>query len=579
MSKNKIYSIAGVAVFVLAAMLISGLFVKSNGSSEADKPTYKVKRGPLVISCVESGTIKAREQTIIKNEVEGKSSIVSIIPEGTRVKKGELLIELDASTLADQKIDQEISVQNTEAAFISAKETLAVAENQAKSDIDLARLTLEFAKQDLEKYIKGDYPYLLDEADAKIALAQEELTRAKQTLEDSNQLAAEKYISQMELQADTIAKKKCELDTSLAIKSRNLLEDYTKKRQIAQYESNVSQAEMAMERTERSAHASVIQAQADLKAKESEYQRQQDKLKKMNNQLEKTKIYAPDDGLVIYATSAKSADRHGNATPLDVGREVQEREELIYLPTGNSSTANIAIHESNLKKTSIGMPAIITVDALPGKTFYGSIETIAPLPDAQSMWLNPDLKVYKTEIYIDGNDPMLRTGMSCQAEIIIQQYQDAVYIPLQAVVRIGDEPTVYVKNGNSLEPRTVKLGLDNNKVIHITEGLKEGEIVLLTPPFKSIAGDSQNSNLSGQEHNGLQEKISNGLKNMKTNQHPADTNQPVNTKIPDTQEPKGQLKNIDPKKAEEMRKQFEKMSPEEKEKLRQTYSGGTPKEQ
>ena len=58
------------------------------------------------------------------------------------------------------------------------------------------------------------------------------------------------------------------------------------------------------------------------------------------------------------------------------------------------------------------------------------------------MWMNPDLKVYNTDVYLDANDSSLRTGMSCQAEIIIEQYDDVVYIPVQAVLRVGGETTV-----------------------------------------------------------------------------------------------------------------------------------------
>ena len=176
------------------------------------------------------------------------------------------------------------------------------------------------------------------------------------------------------------------------------------------------------------------------------------------------------------------------------GTQIEEKEELIYLPTGNSSKAEVTIHESNLKKTSKGMPVIITIDAVPGTIFYGTVESIAPLPDARSMWMNPDLKVYTTEIYIDGNDPTLRTGMSCQAEIIIQQYKDAIYVPLQTVIKMGTDFNVYVKSGKSFEPRKEKIGLDNNKVIHIIEGLKDGDIVLLNPPLKSAAADLENRN-------------------------------------------------------------------------------------
>ncbi len=63
------------------------------------------------------------------------------------MEKGVAEVELDASALMDAKIDQEIKVQNADAAFVNATETLAVVENQARSDLDLAKLTTSFARQ------------------------------------------------------------------------------------------------------------------------------------------------------------------------------------------------------------------------------------------------------------------------------------------------------------------------------------------------------------------------------------------------------------------------------------------------
>jgi hypothetical protein len=101
------------------------------------------------------------------------------------------------------------------------------------------------------------------------------------------------------------------------------------------------------------------------------------------------------------------------------------------------------------------------------------------------MWMNPDLKVYDTDIYLEDNDSALRTGMSCMAEIIIEQYEDAVYIPVQAVIRVRGKPTIHIVNEKSIEPRRVEIGLDNNRMVRIISGLQEGEVVLLTPPLES----------------------------------------------------------------------------------------------
>ena len=580
MFKNKKSIIIFSVIIILSVIFSLKLILGKSDTAELDGPTYKVKRGPLTISFVESGSIKAKEQIIIKNEVEGRTSIISLIPEGTRVKKGDLLVELDASSLEDQKIDQEIRVQNAEASYISSKENLAVHENQAKSDVELAKLTLEFARQDLEKYIQGEYPYELDKAEAEITLAEEELTRARETLKWSQQLYDEKYISQTELRADQIAEKKKALDVQLAKKSKDLLTDYTYKRNFDRLKSDLAQAEMALERTERKAKADVIQAQANLKAKEAEYRRQKDKLNKNECQIEKTKIYAPADGLVIYATSAKSGGFRRAVEPLEEGQEIREREELIHLPTGNLSKAEITIHESNLGKTRIGLPAIITVDALPGKTFYGTVGHIAPLPDAQSRFMNPDLTVYNSEIYIEGSNDTLRTGMSCQAEIVVQQYQDAIYVPLQAVIRVGSEPTVYIA-GKSFEPRKVKVGLDNNKMIHILEGLDEGEVVLLNPPLKSAAAHSENSfdipdKTSTEKINKQYQQITEKLKKMEREEPAEKRRQPSDSEFPPRRGKKQGFEKIDPEKREMMRRQFQEMSPEERKKLREKYRGPGP---
>jgi HlyD family secretion protein len=107
----------------------------------------------------------------------------------------------------------------------------------------------------------------------------------------------------------------------------------------------------------------------------------------------------------------------------------------------------------------------------------------APLPDAQSVFMNPDLKVYDTDVMIEGVHPQLRTGMSCQATILIEDHLDAIAVPMQSVVGRGGESVVYVVNGNEATPRKVVTGLDNKAMIHIVDGLTPGEQVLLVPPL------------------------------------------------------------------------------------------------
>ena len=578
----KSYRTIGVVAAVAATALIVILFKVVRGVDDpmSRLATFVAKRGPLTISVLESGTVTAREEITLRNEVEGRTSIVQLVPEGKMVKKGELLVELDASTLKDAIIDQDILVQKAYAAHISAQETLAVAENQAKSDIDKAELTYKFAQQDLQQYVDGNYPKDVNSLTAKIRLSEETLKRAEDVNEWSQRLYKEKYLAETEYLADRLAVQRARLDRDLAISDLDLLENFTYHRKIEQLTSDANQAGMALERTKRKASADVVQAKADLKAKELEYKRQQEKFKKTEDQLAKTVIEAPMDGMVVYATSSGRRGPFERREPMEIGVEVMEREDLISLPTAASMKAMVDIHETSLEKVQVGLPAIITVDALAGKKFFGRVAMIAPLPDARSAWMNPDLKIYPTDIYLEDTDTTLRTGMSCKAEIIVAQYEDVVYVPVQAVLRVAGEHTLFVVKDGVVEERKVEVGLDDNRMIRIISGLNEGEVVLMAPPLKSAAIESGSGmggagSLDGSDASeAMRQRV-----NEKLEEANGAGQGPPAGPGPSSAEGSGGPSSDQ---AEQMRKRFENMSPEERqkemEKMRQSFENMSPQE-
>lgn len=238
------------------------------------------------------------------------------------------------------------------------------------------------------------------------------------------------------------------------------------------------------------AKANVVQAEAQEAAMQAEYERQLAKLEKYKNQLEKTKIYAPADGTVIYATSAEQSRRRRSRTePLKVGNSVQERQELIHLPTTSGFVVDISISEGDLSKVKIGLPALVTVDTIPNVVYTGKVTYVSKVINAQDAYSNPDLKLYDTVITLDngGDMNLLHSGSSCSAEIIVEQYQEAMYVPIEAVMSVDGKPTVYVIKGDRRNPRTVETGLDNDVVIRIVSGLEPGEIISLSPPLAQAA--------------------------------------------------------------------------------------------
>jgi len=75
---------------------------------------------------------------------------------------------------------------------------------------------------------------------------------------------------------------------------------------------------------------------------------------------------------------------------------------------------------------------------------------------------------------------------------------------------VGGVPRVYVKEGDGFVPRVISVGLDNNRMIHITDGVKEGDVLMLAPPVKEQkreeSGEPDKSKSQGRGENPESEK-------------------------------------------------------------------------
>ncbi|HMP74900.1 MAG TPA: efflux transporter periplasmic adaptor subunit [Kiritimatiellia bacterium] len=485
-------TITGIALVLLVAAAATWYFRHGRAEPEsAQVAVFSAVRGPITISVTEPGTIQSRERVIVRSGVEGRATLLWLVEEGLQVRTGDLLAELDSSRLVEAQFDQQLRVEGAQAALVQARENLEIVRSENASAVETASLTLRFARRALEKFTEGEFPSQLQQAEAEIAIAREEMKRAADRLEWSNRLSTSGHITRIEFEADELAMKRKELDVRLAEGRLRLLTNFTRPQQDEKLSSDVKQAEAALERAQRRSAASLLRAETDLRARESEHEKQVSRLARLKAQVAACRITAPTNGLVIYATSVRRSGR-GGGEPLAPGQEIVERQELIYLPATSEMMAEIKVAEASMSRIGTGLTARVTVDALPGQLFRGRMARIGVLPDAADAWLNPNLKLFNCEVFLDNGSDALRPGMSCRVELILREFADAVYVPLQAVMQIGGRPHVYVQGPRGVtEPRPVSIGLDNNRMIVIESGLAEGEPVLLNPPLPPSSLEAQ----------------------------------------------------------------------------------------
>ena len=485
------------------------------GTAEVELEGAAVRRGTLEISVTERGNLTAKNSVSIKSELEGRSTLLYLIDEGVHVEQGELLAELDTSSLEDQRVAQEIGVQSARAAATKAREALEIQRIENESLIAKAQQTVEFARLEIEKFLGADIEGLslpefeevvqlleesapddgavsggftgggraqqLQEARDEILIRQEELKRAQDELEWSRQLAEKGFVERTKLEADELAYTRAGILLEQAERAYFLLERYEHPKEWARLLGDLREAERQLRKAEKQAVAQLADFEAAKESSRVKLDLEEQKLTDFVDQISKGRIVAPVSGMVVYGRTEGS--RWGGGEPVQEGGEIRERQEIISIPGEGGMVAEASIHESALKQVVAGLPVTVRVDALRGRELAGEVASVAVLPDKNSWWANPNLRLYKTEIVVDETDADMRPGMSCSIEIHVDTLEDTLHVPIQSVHASGGGTICFVQSSEGIEQRSVQVGRNNEKWIQILEGLEEGEVVLLSPPI------------------------------------------------------------------------------------------------
>jgi HlyD family secretion protein len=490
-SKPVLLGAAAVALIAVAW----AIWPKSRGN--AVQEFHTVKRGDFMISIVEGGTLEAVNEVIVRSEVEGTARIIKMVPEGTYVKKGDLVVELDSSQAQDQVNQQLIAFEKARFALIAAQETLAIQRSVVESEISAADLKLEFAKRDLQKYLEGEARQLKRNLEIEISTVQENLIVAKDRYDWSKKLHAKGFETKSNLDKDQLAVMQYTLKLEQATNALTMFDQFDFPKQKRQLESAMQEAEKELARVKLQGEGKLKQYEADVKTQESTVELNRAKLQRDQANLAGCKIHAPGDGLVVYAMGN---NRFSNESLIEEGATIRNRQEIIKLPDVSEMKLAIKIHESHINMIRQGLGAYVVLDSMPDQRFRGTVRKVSLLPDSSSRWGNPNLKVYATEILlVDKLPPDVKPGVSARAEIVVTNMQNVLTVPLQAVATKQGKQVTYVQRGGELKPAPVDVGMYNTRLIQIVSGLNEGDRVSLAPPLDTQEKDLGGAILGGEE--------------------------------------------------------------------------------
>ena len=420
------------------------------------------------------------DEVSIRSEVEGTARIIRIVPEGSYVKTGDLLVELDSSASQDAVNLQQIAVEKARFALIQAEQQLEIQKSTAESEFAAAELKVEFAASDLKKYLEGEEKQLDRNAQIEITNVVEALAIAEDRLAWSQKLYEQGFETKSTLDKDRLTVSQSKLKLEQAQKALSMLREFDAKKKRRELDSAHTEAIQNRERVRLQGERVKAQYQADVATQKSTLELNRTKLERDVKQLTATKIHAPQDGLVVYASSG--GGRFSNESMIEEGAVVRNRQELIKLPDVSQMKLLVRIHESHINQVHVGQIAFVVLDSMPDQRLRGVVNKVGILPDGSSRWSNPNLKVYATEILVTDQLPDVKPGVSARAEVVITNLESVLTVPIQAVSTRKGQQVVFLASAPD-QPVKVDVGMYNPKFIEIVSGLKEGDSVLLAPPF------------------------------------------------------------------------------------------------
>ncbi|MFM9115770.1 MAG: HlyD family efflux transporter periplasmic adaptor subunit [Planctomycetota bacterium] len=460
---NTLLLVVGVLVALLILGGVAWGFFRSEGSASGNPLLHTVAKGPFDHIVLEQGEVESSSNIEVRCEVKSRNTsgvqILWVIPEGSHVKKGDALIRLDGSALERDRDQQRISCNTSEAVVV-----------QAKNNYEAALIA---RTEDLEGTYKQQEKTILGE----VFVAEQGLRSAQLSLESAERLLAKGIITTLQLEGEQFLVDKAENELEVAQTKLKVLREYTRAKELKTVDSNIAMTKAKWD-AEQSSH--------DLELK---------KLKDIEDQLTKCEIKAPADGQVVYANV--SSQRGGSSEfVVEAGVNVREGQVIVRLPDPNQMQVKSKINESRVTLVKAGMPALVRLDAFSDQTpLRGEVTKVNQYAEPGG-WFSSQVKEYATFIRLADAPEGIRTGLTAEVRIFVEQRENTLQLPVQGVFEHGSKTYCLVKKAGpagklELELRRVMIGSSNDKYVTIEDqevvdgeddvknGIVEGEQVVL----------------------------------------------------------------------------------------------------
>jgi HlyD family secretion protein len=472
MIRNIILVLLATACILLATwqtrMLLNQMQRPSSGP---DVETALVTQGEFIVGPAREGPLESSDLTAIRAP-QIDTSILWIVEDGAKVKKGDLIARLDTSR-AQMELD------GARMAAQTAKTQIEQTRRDRQRDLEESKLGVDRAERSVEVLGK-ELSTETEQKEAQLGLDKWTLSYTEAEDEQQQRLFQAGLVTSLKVEQSgrDLKQKKYALEKSEKALAQTEAEHVLKKRQQgADIETARFNAQLAQENITKSMKA--VQEKATMSSKA---------LADLEERFAKSELYAPKDGIVTVSMQWDMSGRR----PLRSGDQIWGEMEIASITDFTKLQVNLSVEESAASKLKVGQEAIITILGIDKREFKGKIATINPVAYRASSWEDSDAapgqRVFGMKIKMDNPDTtLIHPGMKARVRLVLKRIPKVISIPVDALFeKPGVGEVVYIqKRDGSFEMRKVVTGERNDEAVVIRQGVRRGERVALSDPTKA----------------------------------------------------------------------------------------------
>lgn len=452
---------------------------------------YTVKKGDTLESIAkahedEQGMAKDIYNIRLMNE--DKEIDWDNLPEGISIEiPGALLVEMDPQKLEERINSQEIAV--SEASKMLSRAEGGLESKQLTADLSLKRVenALQNAELDLNKTINSTIKVYVKALEGTIAIDEKSVALAEKNLKAYTELAKLGFVSDVKVKEEELKRFRAQHAIEMNKAEKEAYLKFDKISMLSAKRLAVEEAIVNIKKTKVENTADLRDANSTINTAKKVLDNQIEKLSDLKEQMAFSRVYAPEDGTVIYY-----APKHWEKVePIAHGSNVRNGQRLIKLRKTKKFKVDLSIPQARRAPLRIGQKAWVKVEQL---LLPGTLKFISKDVDSNRRG-HSEKSYFKGELTIDTDDfpeAEVSEGMQVRVEIQVVNLTDdeqLIKLPNQCVTaKMISEDTaqtgcfIFNRETGEHEWRPVEVMYSDEKHIAIADGaIQEGELVLLSP--------------------------------------------------------------------------------------------------